>query len=293
MSANPPAPDPGGEREIDLRRWLDALLSRWWIAVLGLVIGVAIGAVYSLSGGSSWVATALIARGQAFTPSGNGTVLSYLSSPAAVEQYATSPQAIAYAAAKAGLTPGELEGHISTSTIGRNGLAQADTNSILVQISVQLKKAKKAELAANALARLIRRQTTTPYVLQSISIFHTRLANYRARLKTLQTRITSLNRTLTDSTGISALDQLVIATQLDAAEAAYGSTLDTQLTTQQELTLAQTVERTQIVQSAVATKTLARSRRNSVVFGGLIGLIIGTVVALVLGLRATPKQATA
>ena len=25
------------EREIDLRRWVDALLSRWWIMVLGLV----------------------------------------------------------------------------------------------------------------------------------------------------------------------------------------------------------------------------------------------------------------
>ena len=34
MSADPMATDPGAEREIDLRAWWDALLSRWWIVAL-------------------------------------------------------------------------------------------------------------------------------------------------------------------------------------------------------------------------------------------------------------------
>ena len=49
MSADQAAPDLDAEREIDLRSWLDALRSRWWIAVVGLAIGVLIGGVYSLA----------------------------------------------------------------------------------------------------------------------------------------------------------------------------------------------------------------------------------------------------
>jgi hypothetical protein len=54
------------------------------------------------------------------------------------------------------------------------------------------------------------------------------------------------------------------------------------------------VEQTQIVQSAIAKKSVARSRRNSVVVGAVIGLLIGLIVALVVGLRArraTPAPA--
>ena len=73
MTGDQMVTDPGAEREIDLRKWVDALVSRWWIAVIGLVIGVVIGAIYSLSGGSTYTATALIARGQAFSPGGTSS----------------------------------------------------------------------------------------------------------------------------------------------------------------------------------------------------------------------------
>ena len=79
MSAAPPV-DPGVEREIDLGALKDAVLARWWIAVVGLVVGVAIGAAYTLSFGTTWAASAIIAPGQAFSPNGNTVVLSYLSS---------------------------------------------------------------------------------------------------------------------------------------------------------------------------------------------------------------------
>ena len=116
---------PGGDRS--RRRARDrppglargATLSRWWIAVAGLVIGAIVGGVYALGGaGSTYTATALIARGQAFSPGGNTPVLSYLSSPAAIEALATSePAALKYAAAKAGMSVGELRGHVTTSTV--------------------------------------------------------------------------------------------------------------------------------------------------------------------------------
>jgi uncharacterized protein involved in exopolysaccharide biosynthesis len=287
MSGDKPAADLEAEREIDLRSWLDALRSRWWIAVAGLVIGVIVGGFYSLSGGTTYTATALIARGQAFNPAGNTSVLSYLSSPSAIQALATSETALHYAAARAGMSVGELRGHVSTATVGEQGQTAAqNSNSVLVQISVALNRPKRAEDAANALAEIVKRQTTSGYVLQSIGIYKIRLANFAQRLKTLQTRINTLNETLSKSSNLSPLDRLVIASQLDSAEATYGQTLDSQTTTQQLLSLAQQVEQTQIVQQAVAQKSTARSRRNSVVIGGLIGLLIGLIVAVVVGLRS-------
>src|SRR6201987_415251 len=100
MTAEKPGADLDAEREIDLRSWLDALRSRWWIAVAGLVVGAVIGGVYSLSGGSPRNATAFIAPGQAFNPSGNSPVLTYPTSQAAINKLATSAAAVEYAAAR-------------------------------------------------------------------------------------------------------------------------------------------------------------------------------------------------
>ena len=274
------------EREIDLRRWVDALLSRWWIMVLGLVIGVVVGVLFTIGSKSSYTAAALIARGQAFSPGGGSSVLTYLSNPAAVNTLANSEEALRYASAKSGLSVGELQGHVLSSTVNALGQAQPETGSILMQVAVTNKRPKKAEDAANALAEFIKLKTASGYVQQSIDIYKTRIANYDLRLKTLQTRINALNKTLSTSHNLSALDQLVIASQLDSAEAAYGQTLDSQTTNEQLLTLAQQVEQTQIIQSAKAEKTTARSRRNSVVVGGVIGVLIGAIVAIVVGLRA-------
>jgi uncharacterized protein involved in exopolysaccharide biosynthesis len=294
MTGDQNAADLDAEREVDLRGWWKAFRSRWWIALIGLGIGILIGAVYSLNGGTSYTADALIARGQAFNPGGNTTVLSYLSSPAAIQAFATSEAALRYAAAKAGMSVGELRGHVRTSTVGDTGTSsQTNTNSVLVQLTVVSNKPKRAQDAANALAELVKKQTTSHYVTQSIAIYEERLASFAVRLSTLKTRIKALNTALESSSSLSPLDKLVVASELDSAQAALGQTLDSQTTTQQLLTLAQEVEQTQIVQLAKSQKSTARSRRNSVLFGGLIGLLAGSIVALIVGLRAARPAAPA
>jgi uncharacterized protein involved in exopolysaccharide biosynthesis len=295
MTGDQVATDPGAERDVDLRRWWHALLSRWWIAVAGLAVGVLVGAVYSLSGGSSYVASATIARGQVFNPAGTAQVQGYITSPAQIQNLATSAANLDKAAAQIGMSGAKLRGHVKTATITNTGtVSNTNTNSILVLITVTLNKPRKAEEAADALAKLIQQQTTTRYVLQSIKGYQVRLANYTARAAALRKEIDSLNGVLADPGGLSPLDRLVLSTQLQGAQAALGQTLDSLATTQQELILAQDVETTQIIPPpARAEKTVARSRRNSVVFGGLIGLIIGAIVALIVGLRATPRPADA
>jgi uncharacterized protein involved in exopolysaccharide biosynthesis len=280
--------DLGAEREIDLRKWLDALVSRWVYAAAGLVAGVVVGAVYSLSGGSSWVASATIARGQVFNPAGTAQVQGYITSPSQIQNLATSASNLDKAGAQIGMSGAALRGHVATSTLTSAGVASTtNTNSILILVTVTLNKPKKAEDAANALAKLITQETTTRYVVQSIKGYKTRLANYDVRLKTLRPKIEALNQELTTDKTLSLSDRLVILSELDSAQATLNTTLDSQTTVQQELILAEDVETTQIIPPAAkAVKTVARSRRNSVVFGALIGLLIGGIVALILGLRA-------
>jgi capsular polysaccharide biosynthesis protein len=287
MSGDRPATDLGAEREIDLRSWLDALRSRWWIAVAGLVAGAFVGGVYSLSGGSTYNAIAFIAPGQAFNPSGSSPVLTYLTNQTAINTLSTSAGALQYAAAKAGVPLGKLRGHVSTSAVNQttNSSTSSNRNAVLVSIEVQLDKKKKAIDAANAIATYVKNETTSPYVRQSIKIYSTLIANLTERQTTSQARVNALTQAAKQP-GLTLDQQLLIAIQLDQAQATLGQTINSLETTKQQQILAQQVEQTQIIQEAAAQKTTARSRRNSVVVGAVIGLLIGAIAAIVVGLRA-------
>src|SRR5580698_6315384 len=80
----PPVLGPDGEPEIDFHRWATAVLARWWLVALGLVAGVAIGALYSVSGSDTYSATVTIQPAQPFDPAGF-SVLDYASSPLAIQ----------------------------------------------------------------------------------------------------------------------------------------------------------------------------------------------------------------
>jgi len=89
---------------------------------------------------------------------------------------------------------------------------------------------------------------------------------------------------------LQPLDRLVLVSELDQAEAALGSTLDSQTTTEQEQTLAQSVEQTQIISLAKSEKSTARSPRNSVLVGALIGLLLGAIAAIVVESRVSRRR---
>jgi uncharacterized protein involved in exopolysaccharide biosynthesis len=299
MTGDQGAADVGGEREIDLRSWWHALRSRWWIVAIGVVAGIIVGGLYSLSGGSSFVASSLIAPGTAFNPSGSTPVLTYLTSEAALSKLANETATIDQAAAIAKMNPNNIRGHVTVSAVNLNSPGTSSTstnrNAVLVELTVRQPKAKRAEDAANALAKVIKATTTSFYVKQSIAAYQTQIANFKKREGTLTAKIATLNAALNSPAGqaLAPLDRLVLAQSLDTAEGTLGATVNSETTTQQQLTLAQAVETTQIIQVAKASKTTARSRRNSVLFGALIGLLAGVIVATVVGLRGARPVATA
>src|SRR4051794_3900106 len=123
MTAVPPGPETDAEREIDLVALGRAVLGLWWIVALGVVGGAIVGAFFALSGANVYEATARIAPGQAFNPSGNSAVLTYLTNQHAVNEIATSETTLEEAAAKAGIPLGQLHGKVSTVAVTDSGVS--------------------------------------------------------------------------------------------------------------------------------------------------------------------------
>jgi uncharacterized protein involved in exopolysaccharide biosynthesis len=278
-----PGSDPDAEREIDLRSLWAGVKRQWWVVVAGIVAGIVVGGLWSLAGGSAYEATAQLAPGQAFSPSG-APVFTYLTNPTAINKIATSQATLEQAAAQAGISPRALRGKVSTEAVNSEGTT-TQRNAVLVQIHVTQNRKKKAEDAANAIARVVRDTTINRYVRESIKSYETRIKNFTARLETLKRRVETLDKALAQS-GLSLDQSLLLAIQLDQAQGLQGQTIDSLTTAQQQLILTQEVSRTQIVQEARAARTSARSRGSSILVGAVIGLLGGLIAAIVVDRRA-------
>jgi capsular polysaccharide biosynthesis protein len=283
MSA--PAADRDAEREIDLSGWRDSLVQRWWIVAVGVVGGIVLGAVYSLSGGSVHEASVLIAPGQVFNQ-GGGRILNYQSSPRGIDAIVTDPSAIKRAAAVAHMPISQLRGHVHTETVATGAGNAAQTGFQLVRITVTGHKPRKIEQAADALAEIVKNDTTGRFVRQQIVKLNGRIENFNRNLATLQKQIDQYTAVL-DTETLPPLDRLVLVNQLQGVIQQQGNLNDKVFSTEQTLTLLNTIEIAQIITNATAQKTTARSRRNSILVGALLGLIVGVIVALVVDRRAT------
>jgi uncharacterized protein involved in exopolysaccharide biosynthesis len=272
-----------GEREVDLGRWRRAVVAWWWLPVAGLVLGGLAGAILSLGGGSNYKAQALLSLGQPFSPGGGAPVNTFATNPRAVNEIIRSESALKEAAARCAARVGTLRGKVTSAQVGV-GTGAARTAVPLITVTVTGPQSVKVECAANDLARVVVRQTTGPYVGTKIATFEKSLQSYQDQLDSLVPLVRLLERTLNDKS-LKPLDRLVIATQLDNAQTRRGQLLGLQTAAQQQLALSQNVESAKVIRPAVAVKSTARSRRNSILVGALIGLILGSIAAIVADAR--------
>jgi hypothetical protein len=93
----------------------------------------------------------------------------------------------------------------------------------------------------------------------------------KSRIATDQKQVETIRRLLAGS-GDATL-RAVIGIQL-------GNVLQDQFQAQQLLAQVQQVEKPALLARAAAVKTTARSRRNSAIVGGFIGLVLGLIAAL-------------
>lgn len=272
--------DNDAEREVDLARWRRSVRKLWWLPVAGLVLGAILGVLFSLRGGTSYSASALISLGQPVSP--GGTVINgFGQNPRAISEITSSASAQAQAANRADMHAGALRGHVSVAQVGTATGSGSARATPLISLTVTGKHLINTAAAANALADIVIKETTARYV-------GIKIATFQSTLNHVDVQIASVNKllaaTLAAEKAAKALDplqQLVVVNEEDNAETRLGNLIAQQETLQQQLAFAKTVESAAVVERAVATKTSARSKSSSLLIGALIGLLLGAIAAIV------------
>jgi uncharacterized protein involved in exopolysaccharide biosynthesis len=257
-------PDVDAEQEVDLGAYWSAIVARWWLALLGLIVGAFVGYLISLGGKQVWKASATVYLGASYSPVGGVFLQGPQANPSTAGTIARAESSIESAAARAAMRAGDLRGHVSTQSIstGAGSTVVRTTGNPLVKITVQASTRRRAQVAANALAAIV----------------VDRLAPYAdGKIDTLKQRIDDDQKQIDDiRRGFSGGDptaRAVLAVQI-------GAVLDDQLQSKQLLIQAQEIERPKVLTRAAAVKTTARSRRNSVVVAAFLGLVLGIIAAL-------------
>jgi uncharacterized protein involved in exopolysaccharide biosynthesis len=277
----PPAqrdlPDLDAEREVDLRRHWNALLLRWWLPAAGLVGGIVIGLLVSIGGSQVYTAKATIYVGQPLS-SGGAQVQSQATNPSTVHQIVTAESTIDAVARRIGLKRNQLRGHVSTQAVS-GAITRLGQNS-LYSIKVTGHLPGKVAAAANGLAQAaVKSRALGHYTETLITNLEGLVKSEKEALASIDSNTKTLQAALQGGS-LSTTDRLILLGQLNGLVQQRLSIVDQLSTNQQQLALAQDVEAPQLITRAVALKTTARSRRNTVIVAALIGLLLGIIAAL-------------
>jgi hypothetical protein len=283
-------PELDAERDVDLRRHWESVTTHWWLPLAGLAAGLVIGYLISLGGSQVFRAKTVVYLGQPLSQ-GGVQVQSQNTNPSTVRQIVTSEATIQAVARKVGLRPGQLRGHISTQAVSGN-ISRLGQNP-LVSISVTGHLRGKVAAAANQLAlTVVNSDSLAHYSKVKIQDLSVLVESEKTSLASIDASTKQFQAALRASSGLSTIERLLLLGQLNGLLSQRLTIVDQLTTNQQQLALAQGVEAPEITSPAVATKTTARSRRNTVLVAGLIGLLLGVVAALVYEpvLRAVRRQ---
>jgi uncharacterized membrane-anchored protein YhcB (DUF1043 family) len=273
-------PDLDAEEELDLGRYWQALLARWWLPLAGLIAGIVLGYLLSLGGHQVYQAKANVYLGQPLNPTGTGPIQSLSTNPSTVKQVVLSPYWQHVAERRAGLASGSLRGHVSTQAVAgvAAALGRVGQNP-LVNIVVTGKRPARVARAADALAKIVVNQVSGRYVDTKIKNLQTNIAADKAELDNINERLATLQQQVRAG-GLSTTDRLILGNLIGLAVQEQRQVIADQTQNQSLLALAQNVERSQVISPARPSKTTARSRRNSVLVGALIGLVLGILAAV-------------
>ena len=254
--------DPEAEQEVDFGRYWRLLAARWWVVAGGLVFGAIVGYAVALGGNQTYKATATLYLGQPYSASGNIQLQSLQTNPSTTGTIAHSAAVDGRVAQLCKVKAKAFSGGISTQSIAGN-LAKNGQNP-LVSLSVQSSRRVVAACTANELATMVVNSIST-YATQKITSFRAQINADSRAISAIETGIAS--------SSVSVTDKLLLQVQLRTLQLDYESAV-------QLLHQAQSVEKPSVLTPASASRVTARSRRNSVVIGGLIGAILGAIVAL-------------
>ena len=145
-----PPPRLEGEADVDLGRHVSAVAARWWLLVVGFVVGVLIALLFSVGGKDVYRAAALVYPGQPLSPS-SAQIQSISTNPSTIGQIVRSEAALRRAAEASGYgTPGKLRRNTSVQPVSGNVARSGQVQ--LVNIVVTGDAPRRSSAAANVLA---------------------------------------------------------------------------------------------------------------------------------------------
>lgn len=256
--------DPEAEQEVDFARYVRMLARRWWLVLIGVVVGAVIGYLVSLGGAQVYSATATIYLGQPY----NGTtpIVTLQTNPSAVGQIVNSQAVDMKVATQCNTNVESFRKGISVQKIVTSSTPTKATAQVnpLVTVSVQAAKEKVATCAANGLAKA---------AVAGIAAYPDALIkNLESRIAGDNTVIQALNAQLADPS-ISDVQKSTVYLKLPTLQADLS-------TSSQGLILAKQVEMPSVTLPAAARKVTAQSSHNTVTIAALIGLVLGILGAL-------------
>ena len=271
-------PEVDVEREVDVGRYFDALVARWWLPVIGLVVGVALGYLVALGGKEVYRAQATVYVGTPYGPGGNAQVQGLNTNPSTVARIARGEETINKVSSESGMSRRELRAGIATRPIKSAGTAAARTTpNQLYVVSVKGSRRGEVSKATTGIAQRIV-DVVGGYARVKIKSFKEEIASDDKHLAAIDQRSTEAQSALARASG--SLERLAIGTLLLTAEQRRGTLEQDRLQAVQLLALAEQVEFPQIIDRGAPTKTTAKSPRNSAAVAGLIGLLLGILAAI-------------
>lgn len=273
------------EQEVDLASAWKRIGEHWWLPVAGLLVGAVIGLALALSGGSVWRAETIVYLGQPFAPLGGGQIQSLATNPLTVGEIVRSEAVLKAVSNKTGIPVSKLRSSISTKELTATGTARG---GIIPLIEIAVKgdaEPRKIDDAADALAaRVVERVSV--FVTEKIELLESQVAVAESQLQAIEDRIEAAQQQQTElfkDESIPLTQKLLLnlnlnstITTADARRAALQGSL---VEANQLLNLAESVEKSRVVEPAAAVKTTARSSRTSLIVGAVLGLIVGAIVA--------------
>jgi gas vesicle protein len=267
------------EDEVEVGRYWRAIVARWWLVAAAVALGVLVGYLLARGGGEVYEARATIYLGQPLSPSGNAQIQSLATNPATVSEIVRRH-------------PLADRVQVATSTTSTGPAARQGINPLVV-ISVRGDARRETGQAAATLAEDVVTQVSG-YVDEKIRALEDRLEGQNRELASIERRLDDLSAQVAGGRGLSSVERLTLMTLAGFSEQRRGQLLEERTDTQQLLTLARNVERSQVVGTSGAREVSARSPRSSMLVGGLIGLLAGAILALLwepLVVRRRPRPA--
>ena len=270
-----PAPPPPelADDEVDLGRYWASVAARWWLPLLGLVLGAIVGYLVAVGGSQTYRAQAVVSLGTPLAV-GGGILPSVQTNAAAVRQIVSAASNIERVARDVGVRPGQLT--VSATPVAGGTVAKGVPNTLFA-ITVKAPSPRKAALAANEFARIVVQTISDQYVNPKIATLTAQVKADEQELAALDKRVTQEQALLGQLTGAEKLAAIGI---IGIAEQRRSVVTQDLLSTRPLLAQAKSVERGRVLTRAVGTKTTARSKRNSAVVGAFLGLLLGIAAAL-------------